>query len=348
VAVPEATEDRSGARAGTSGLIQIGGAFDYRAIVNLVAKGLPGGPPGRPGGELSDEEFEELEKLDEELEDELDDYEEEEEEEEEATYDFEDDSAEQAEIDPDAMYRATTKGADIVAIVFALRRWLEARPGGAHPDPNSDPRSGAAIVSLLCGWSATVTHALAAEPLTVDELERSIRIVDRETVEETLEAMERSGLVEALPGEGGRCELTEWGREGIAPLVASARYERLHPADYALPPDVLDVEAAFQMALPLVQLPAGLRGRCRLGVWIPGGGRTMAGATAEVQDGRVASSTTLLDESPETWITGLPLHWCEAVIDPSAVAKLKSGGDAELTGALLQALHERLFGETGA
>jgi hypothetical protein len=156
--------------------------------------------------------------------------------------------------------------------------------------------------------------------------------------------MGHSGQVEALPGDGKRYTLSEWGREGIAPLIAPIRYERLHPADYALAPDVLDVEAAFQMALPLLRLPAGLRGSCRLGVWIPGGERTMAGATVEIQGGRVASSTPLLDESPDTWVTGLPLHWCEAATDPSVVAKLKSGGDAQLTGALLQALHERLFG----
>ncbi|MGB7587454.1 MAG: hypothetical protein WBM00_01970 [Solirubrobacterales bacterium] len=346
MAAPEATEDRSGARAGTSGLIQVGGAFDYRAMMELVARGLPGGPPGAPGGELSDERLQELEDF-EEFDDFADDFDEEleEEEGEEESYDFAGEPAGEGEPDYDRMYRATAQGADIVAMVFALRRWLEARPGGVHPDASSDPRSGEAVVSLLCGWSATITHALAAEPLSVADLERTVRIVDRETLEETIEAMVRSGQAEALPGGGEtRYALTEWGREGIAPLIAATRYERLHPADYALPPDVLDVEAAFQMALPLLRLPTGLRGRCRLGVWIPGSEPSMAGATAEVDRGCIASSTPLLDESPETWITGLPLDWCEAVIDPSAAAKLKSGGDSELIGALLQTLHERLFG----
>lgn len=357
VATPEATEDRSGARTGTSGLIQVGGAFDYQAMVDLAVRGLPGGPPGIPVDELPDDPFGDLEddfddESEDEPEDDLDDFADESEDEledddGEESYGSAGGSAEEDEHDYDTMYRATPKAGDMLAVVFALRRWLEARPGGAHPDPSSDPRSGAAIVSLVCGWSATVTHALAAEPLTVEELERAVRIVDDEAVEENLEAMERTGQVEALPGEGSRYTLTEWGRAGIAPLIAATRYERLHLAAFALPPDVLDVEAAFQMALPLLRLPAGLRGHCRLGAWIPGGEPLMAGATAEVDRGRVVSSTPLLDESPETWVTGLPLDWCEAVIDPSAAAKLKSGGDAELIGALLQALHERLFGEAG-
>jgi DNA-binding HxlR family transcriptional regulator len=328
----EVTEEMSGARAGTSGLIQLGGAFDYRAMRDLVVRGIPAGPPGMPVEELPD--------------DELDDFDSEE------AYDYQDEPAEEDELDPDPdepKYRATPKAVDMIVVVFALRRWLETRPGGPHPDPTSDPHAGAAIVSLICGWSATLTHALAREPLSVAELDRAVEIVDRETLEEILEGMEHSGQVEPLPGQGEtRYALTEWGRNGIAPLVAATLYERLHPADYALPPDVLDAEAAFQMALPLLELPAGLSGRCRLGVWIPGSEPSMAGATAEVGGGRVISSTPLLDESPETWVTGLPLHWCEAVIDPSVAAKLRSGGDTELTGALLQASHERLFGETGA
>jgi len=73
----------------------------------------------------------------------------------------------------------------------------------------------------------------------------------------------------------------------------------------------------------------------------------MAGATVEVAQGAVASISPLLDEDPETWVTGSPLGWCETVIDPSA-EKLHAGGDTELTGALLTALHERLFGGEGS
>lgn len=331
-------------RAGTSGLIQLGGAFDYNGLRDLLMRGIPGGPPPVPASEIPEEvDFDEDEDevdFDEDDEVDLDS---------EVDYGAESESSEEDLGDPDAMYRATPKGSDMVAVVFALRHWLETRPGGPHPNPSSDPDSGPPMISLICGWSSTVIHALAMEPLSVAELTRTVEIADRATVKEVLEGMVRFALAEALPGQGEtRYTLTEWGRSGIAPLIASTRYERLYPAAFSLPPDVLDVEAAFRMALPLLALPAGLRGRSRLGVWIPGGEPTMAGATVEVEGGRVASSTPLLDESPDTWVTGLPVHWCEAIMDPSVVEKLASDGDEELNGALLQALHERLFGEAEA
>lgn len=327
----EATGDRSKARAGTLTLIEFGSGFDYRLMRDLVARGLPGGPSGV---ELPDEEFVEFDD-----EDELDDLEEGEEE----LY-----AAAEVELDAEdePMYRTSLKGNDIVSVVFALRNWLSKRRGGpGTAELGADPEAGSAIVSLLCGWSATVTHNLAARPLTLAELDRKVQTVDRGVIGETLAEMERTGIVESLPGAGeARWTLTNWGREAVAPLVAAARYERLHPSDFHLPPDVLDIEAAFQMALPLLRLPPDLRGSCRLGVWIPGGAPLMAGATVEAGEGRILSSTPLLDESPENWITGLPLDWCETALDPT-VGKLKRGGDEELADALLEALHERLFGE---
>ena len=68
-----------------------------------------------------------------------------------------------------------------------------------------------------------------------------------------------------------------------------------------------------------------------------------AGATVEVRRGRVVSSSILLEQDPHTWATGSPVEWCDAVVDPTTV-RLETGGDTQLTGALLAALHERLFG----
>jgi hypothetical protein len=90
------------------------------------------------------------------------------------------------------------------------------------------------------------------------------------------------------------------------------------------------------MALPLIQLPPGLRGSCRLGVAIPGGEPLVAGATAQGDRGAVISSSPLLDEIPETWATGTPLDWCETVVDPTT-ARLEAGGDTELAVALIEA-----------
>lgn len=236
-------------------------------------------------------------------------------------------------------------------VAVALQRWLSRSPDGVI---GFGPRALEVILPLICSWSATVVHALAGEPLSLVELDRTVTLLGRETLEEHVAAMERVGQVEALPGGGGsetRYTLTDWGREAIAPIVAAVGFERRNPEDDVAPPDVFDAEAAFQMALPPLQLPSDLRGSCRLGVQIPGGQpqtaggpRLMAGATAEVDRGGVVSSSPLLEEEPETWATGSPLDWCETVVDPGA-GRLVAGGDTRLTAALIEALHETMFGE---
>jgi DNA-binding HxlR family transcriptional regulator len=244
-------------------------------------------------------------------------------------------------IGPHTQMRTSSKGEEFLFVAFAIERWLRSCPDGPL---ELGLRGARALAPLVCCWSATVTHALAPEPLTLAELDRAVSVLDTDTVAEHVEAMERSSQVKALPGRGEtRYALTEWGREAIAPIVAAVRYERRYPEDDVLPPDVFDVEAAFQMALPQLRLPPYLRGTCRLGVQIPGEEALIAGATVQVERGCVLSSSALLDEEPETWATGSPLDWCETVIDPSA-ERIESGGDTELTGILLNALHEALFG----
>lgn len=243
--------------------------------------------------------------------------------------------------DSEATYRTTAKGEQAFYVGSVLQRWLGNHPGRPL---KVGPQSGETLASLICCWSATVTHALAREPLTLAELDRAVLpIENRETVEEHVEAMERAGHARALPGNGEtRYALTDWMREGIAPLAAAARMEVRYPEPDVAPPDVLDVEAIFQLALPLLRLPPDLRGSCRLGVQIPGGPPLMAGATAEIDKGSVVRSSTLLEEDPETWATGTPLDWLDTLIDPGA-ARIKADGDTRLTDALLKSLHERLF-----
>lgn len=164
--------------------------------------------------------------------------------------------------------RTSSKGAQALFVASILERWLRNCPDGPL---RIGPSGGEAIASLVCCWSATVTHALAKQPLTLAELDRAVGILDYETAEEHVEAMARAGQVEALPGDGEtRYAVTDWLREGIAPIAASARFERRYPEAGMAPPDILDVEAAFQLALPLLRLPADLRGSCRLGVQIEG------------------------------------------------------------------------------
>jgi DNA-binding HxlR family transcriptional regulator len=347
VAAGEATGSRFRARAGALTLLYVAGSLDRGRLLELLEEALSGRLPPVPDEEEVEEYEEELEEgyEDEELEDEeLDDGEDEEEELDDGAVATLPPILRRVEnpIGPHTPLRTASKGDEFLFVAAAMERWLRNCP---QEPLHLGLRGARALAPLICGWSATVTHALAPEPLTLAELDRAVGLVDRDVAVAHVESLERSGQVEALPGGGEtRYALTDWGREGISPIVAAVRYECHYPQDDVLPPDVFDVEAGFQMALPLLRLPPGLRGDCRLGVQIPGDEPLMAGATAQVDRGVVVSSSPLLDKVPGTWASGTPLDWCEAVVDPSATT-LESGGDAELTGALIEALHERLFGE---
>lgn len=343
-------DDGYRARTGTLTLAYMTSMAPPEKLVELFERALYGGlmgpvPEGMSRRQALEEYGDGLEGLgedyddfDSEPEDDEDDYEFEQEDEDEggvATLD-----AERA-ADTEPVYRTTAKGAQIVYVAGILQRWLRARPAGPL---EIGIQGGGALSSLLCSWSTTVIHALAREPLTLAELDRAVDLVpEREVVAEHVEAMRRMGQVEVLEVDGERrYALTDWVREGIAPIAAAAWVEVHYPEELMAPPDLLDVEAAFQLALPLLKLPSGLRGACRLGVQIPGGPPLMAGATVEVVGGIVATSTTLLEEDPETFATGSPLDWLDTLIDPSA-GKITFGGDTRLAGALIESLHERLF-----
>ncbi len=244
-------------------------------------------------------------------------------------------------IGPHASMKTTSKGELFLAVGLVLERWLRSCPDGPL---RIGPEGADPLAALVCCWSATVTHALATEPVTLPELAAAVPL-DDETTEEHLDALLRNGLAEADGGGGEpRYTPTAWLREGIAPLAAAARAETLFPEEDVDPPDILDVEASFQLTLPLLQLPPDLRGTCRLGVQIPGGPPLIAGATAQVEGGYVVTSSTLLEQEPETWATGTPRDWLDTLIDPAA-ARVEAGGDVELAKILVESLHEKLFGK---
>lgn len=233
-------------------------------------------------------------------------------------------------------------------VADTLERWLRRHPG----DPlDLDPAGAETVVAMICSWSVGLTHALARGPRTMVQIDDEVIAFDsRDAMREHVEALVRTDQAEPLYGEDAdetRYALTEWGLEALAPLVAAARHECRFPCEEILPPETLDAEAAFQVSLPLLKLPSGLRGTCRLGVLLPGEEPVTAGATVDVAGGRVVSSSILLERDPETWATGTPLQWCDAIVNPAAAAKLDLGGDTALAGALLEALHKRLFGEPG-
>jgi DNA-binding HxlR family transcriptional regulator len=334
VAISEATGGEFRARAGTLTLTFLTSSEPPEILLELLQSALDGGHLAPRDDDLAPEEVD--------YEDRHPDYEDHEDDGEYEDEDWGEDPESGPEADIDLPMEATPKGVEGLYVAFTLDRWLRNCPDGPL---RIGREGGEAIAALICGWSATVTHSLGGPPGTLAELSRGVEAVSLETLDEHLQAMVRAGLATAQPDPAGetRYAASRWLREGIAPLAAAARFERRHSEPGSAPPDSLDVEAAFQLVLPLLKLPDGIRGSCRLGVQIPGGPPQMAGATVRVAEGRVVSSTTLLEENPNTFVTGSPLDWMDALVNPSDM-RLKAMGDLSLVHALLYGLHERLFG----
>ena len=227
-------EEKFASRAGARMLLEIAAALDYRGMYELAIEGIPAMPPAPPGSLPSPEELAEQQER------ELAEF----------RAAREEESEQERLAEANRKYTLTPLGLDKARCLQALKRWLGERPGGPPP-PERLVRD--ALGPLLCGWSGTIVHALAPEPATLDELDRAVTPLDREELHEHIGRMARSGIaaVEAEAGSGpARYALTDWGRAAIGPIVAAVHYERRHDEELTLAPDVLDVEAGFQMALP--------------------------------------------------------------------------------------------------
>jgi DNA-binding HxlR family transcriptional regulator len=240
--------------------------------------------------------------------------------------------------------RITPAGREMLFVAFVAELWLQSAPAG--PLPFDSDEGERAIAALVDGWSSTVVHALAAQPLTINELECAVEGLSRRALKRRLLAMQSTGQIEARPsdGEGAIYAVTDWLRAGIAPLAAAARLERRSPAEGMAPIAPLDVEAAFLLTLPLLELPTELSGSCRLGVEFGEGSRSnVAGATALVEDGRVTACATRLEDRTDAWAIAPAGSWLDTVIEPDA-RRVQSGGDRRLARALMDGLHGTLFG----
>jgi DNA-binding HxlR family transcriptional regulator len=241
-------------------------------------------------------------------------------------------------------YELTGPGRELLFVAGALESWLGR--AAERPLPIDSGAAKAATKALTEGWSSTMVRALAAGPLSLTELDGVIGSFSYPSLERRLAAMRLAGLVEAQPanGRGRPYGVTEWLRRGVAPLAGAARWERRHLPRQTAPVGRLDIEAAFLLTLPLLQLPAKLSGTCRMAAEIPDGdGRRLAGATVEVERGRIASCATQLQAGAGAWALGSPAAWLNAVIE-SDVDCLELGGDRRLAMALLSGLHGVLFG----
>jgi len=139
-----------------------------------------------------------------------------------------------------------------------------------------------------------------------------------------------------------RGEAPEWLRLGIAPLAAAARLEFQLPQGETEPIVPLDVEAAFLLTLPLLELPEEVEGTCRLTVPVHGPRPELAGVIVLAQAGEIASISTDLSMDSGNFATAPPAAWIDTLIDPE-VAAVDFAGDPQFALSLLHGLHEALF-----
>jgi hypothetical protein len=247
------------------------------------------------------------------------------------------------EIDEDTLLQPSKAGQDLLFVSSILERWLQDCPDGPL---KLGPEAGPALSALLNGWSSTVIHTLAAKPLTVAEVTGAIGILDLDTVDERIEEMLDASMVEAIEedGEHERFAATEWLRTGIAPLAAAAQQELRHPLEDTAPIAALDVQAAFLLTLPLLELPGELSGTCSLAVELEEGvAGSPTGVTVRIENGQLVSCEVRLAEDADAWASASAAAWLDTVIDGDT-GQVRSGGDLELAQGLLHELHQTLFG----
>jgi DNA-binding HxlR family transcriptional regulator len=241
-------------------------------------------------------------------------------------------------------YQLTDGGREMLAVAGVASRWLEEREEGPTELGGGGAKS--AITALVAGWSTSMVRALAIRPLTLTQLNSVISAVSYPSLERRLGAMRLAGLVErsSSAGRGRPYAITDWLRRGLAPLAAAAHWERRNLNGAAPAITNRDVESAFLLGLPLLQLPDYLSGSCRFGVQMAGNnGSAMAGAIAVVRGGTVESCSTRLDERVDASAVGHAGAWFAAVLEGD-MGGLELSGDCAFMTSMIECLHDTLFG----
>lgn len=241
-------------------------------------------------------------------------------------------------------YAITDQGERLLAVAGVLEGWLRSSPEGDLELGETASKS--AIKALIDGWSTGIVRALAARPLALTELNRVIPQVSYPTLERRLTAMRQVGLTQPETKRDGRvtrCEVTPWLRHAVAPLTAAAGWESQCIPSKVPSPGRIDAEAAFLLAVPLLELPSEFEGTCRFAVeFRRGSDLDFAGVTVTVVDGQVRSCVARIEGKPDAWATGGVFDWFRWMrgFDDH---QIEIGGDASLANALADGLRGALL-----
>ncbi|HEV7616311.1 MAG TPA: winged helix-turn-helix transcriptional regulator [Solirubrobacterales bacterium] len=231
----------------------------------------------------------------------------------------------------------TPMGRELLAVADRLESWLGHAPDGAISLESAAAKG--AVKALIDGWGSTIMRALAARPQSLTELDSMISGLSYPALERRLSSMRIAGLVEARPsrGAGTPYGVTAWARQGVVPLLAASRCERLHMRDATAPLTQADIEAAFLLATPLVALSDAASGSCQLAVE-RAAGVSPAGVQVTVERGEVVSCVSDLEPAPGTYAVGSAATWLRAV-DEGSADLLRLGGGKQLAEGLVLGLH---------
>lgn len=239
-------------------------------------------------------------------------------------------------------YALTSAGEDLLKVGEILQRWLAEAPDG--PIALGSTASKGVTKALLDGWCANIVRALAARPLSLTKLARLIPQITYPTLERRLTAMRMVGLVEGRREGSGRgtpyC-VTPWLRRAVAPFAAAAAWESRYFAGAQV--GRLEIEAGFLLAIPLLELPSGIAGGCRLAIEVePGPNPGYAGVTVALEDSQVVSCVTRLNGGADAWIAGAPVDWFRWMINGED-ERIELGGDTWVARGVLASLREVLM-----
>jgi len=244
----------------------------------------------------------------------------------------------QAAFPGSAEYRITPTGQDLLGVSEVLENWLSIAP--REPIDLGTTASKSATKALVEGWATNLVRAIAAQPLSLTELNKVIPKVSYPSLERRLGAMRLAGLVEAQQSErrGTPYGATDWLRLAILPMTSAAAWERRHRPNGAQPIGRLGVEAVFLLAIPLLELPTTFGGKFRLAVEVQGGSSPIyAGALVCFEDGVVISCSSRLEGDADAWVTGTPDAWLRRM-SGAAHGGLEMRGDLASAGVLLDAI----------
>lgn len=240
-------------------------------------------------------------------------------------------------------YDLTEAGLGLLGVAASLERWLAAAP--REPIELGSSPAKAAIKGLVEGWCASVLTTLAAEPLSLTELDKRISAVSYPTLGRCLDTMRLAEQLEVgdRSPKGTPYALTDWLRRGLTPLALAARWEHCHGPDGVDSIQHSDIDGALMLGGPLFKVSGKVSGVCQLAVKIPDGKKQQRSlGFVEVRSGRISFRGVYPQVKPDAWASGTMDTWFATVIDADTTG-LRMSGNRELAEAVFDGVHAALF-----